>query len=307
MKKVLITGSNGFVGSNLVEDLKGRYQVFGLVRHKSAVSSDELFKWDQLDKVPEVDHIIHLAGKAHDTKNTSAAQEYFDVNLGLTKQIFEHFLRSNARSFIFFSSIKAVSDNPGDEILAEDYPADPLTPYGQSKLAAEKYILSQDLPPDKKIYILRPCMIHGPGNKGNLNLLFKVAKTGIPWPLGRYENNRSMVSIDNITYVINQILDKTVQSGVYHVADDEYVSTNEIISLMAESMGREPRFCMVPSFVVDSIAKLGDYIPFALNSERLQKLTENYIVSNQKIKRALDIDRMPVTAKQGFKKTLDSF
>lgn len=289
-----------------MENLGVRHEVYELVKRRTQ-PTDRIFVWNELQKVPEVDCIIHLAGKAHDTKNTSSAKEYFDVNLGLTQQIFDYFLMSRAQRFIYFSSVKAVSDNPGDEILTEDYTPDPLTPYGQSKLEAENYILGHTLPKDKKIFILRPCMIHGPGNKGNLNLLFKVAKMGIPWPLGLYENKRSMVSMDNVMFVMNEILKKNVHSGVYHLADDEFVSTNEIIMLMSQTLARKPRLWLVPKSVVESIAKMGNYLPLPLNSERLQKLTETYLVSNQKIKRALEIERMPVTAKQGLMKTLNSF
>ena len=82
-------------------------------------------------------------------------------------------------------------------ILTEDTIPNPKTHYGISKLQAENYILDQKLPEGKRVYILRPCMIHGPGNKGNLNLLYTLVKKGFPWPLGAFENQRSFLSIDN--------------------------------------------------------------------------------------------------------------
>ena len=68
---------------------------------------------------------------------------------------------------------------------------------------------------DKQVYILRPCMIHGSGNKGNLNLLYNVVRKGIPWPLGAFENRRSFTSIDNLCYVVEGLLTKEVGSGIY--------------------------------------------------------------------------------------------
>ncbi len=103
---------------------------------------ERIFGWDELGKVPTVDAIVHLAGKAHDTKNRSEAQVYFDVNTGLTQKIFDYFLRSDAQTFIFFSSVKAAADSVQGEALTEEVvPPHPIGPYGESKIRAEEYIL----------------------------------------------------------------------------------------------------------------------------------------------------------------------
>ena len=206
--KILITGINGFVGTNFTNSWFRNHKIVGLDIHQPEKEGVErIFGWDELGKVPPVDAIVHLAGKEHDTKNRSEAQVYFDVNTGLTQKIFDYFLQSDARTFIFFSSVKAAADSvPGDVLTEEVVPA-PIGPYGESKIRAEEYILSKwsvvsSQLSEKKVYILRPCMIHGPGNKGNLNLLYSVVKKGIPWPLGAYENRRSFCSIGNISVSI---------------------------------------------------------------------------------------------------------
>ncbi|MDP3444052.1 MAG: NAD-dependent epimerase/dehydratase family protein, partial [Ignavibacteria bacterium] len=214
--KVLITGSSGFVGSNLIQTMKDDYELFGLdIKKGDVFDENHVFNWHELGKIPNIDVIIHLAGKAHDTKNTTSDQEYFDVNLGLTQKIFDFFLLSQAKTFIFFSSVKAVADTVEGDILSEDSIPVPQSPYGKSKLAAEQYILSKKIPEHKSVYIIRPCMIHGPGNKGNLNLLFSMVQKGIPWPLGAFNNQRSFASIDNVTYIIHQILEQNIPSGIY--------------------------------------------------------------------------------------------
>jgi len=267
----------------------------------------EVYSWEYLNQVPGVDVVIHLAGKAHDTKNSIADQEYFDINVGLTKRIFDHFLLSGAKKFIFFSSVKAVADTvDGDELTEEAIPA-PQTPYGKSKLEAERYFLSQPVPSDKQVYILRPCMIHGPGNKGNLNLLYTLVKKGIPYPLGAFENRRSFVSIRNLRYVIERIIEQDVAPGIYQVADDEPLATNQLISLMAGSLNRKPRIWKVNKGLIKGFSRMGDRYNLPLNSERMKKLTESYIISNKKIKKALDIGSMPETAEEGMRSTLRSF
>ena len=160
---------------------------------------------------------------------------------------------------------------------------------------------------DKQVYILRPCMIHGPGNKGNLNLLYNVVKKGIPWPLGSFENRRSFTSIDNLCYVIEGLLTKAVPGGIYHMGDDEAMSTNELIATICEAMGKQPHIWKINKSLMEGFAGLGSLLHLPLNKERLRKLTENYVVSNAKIKNALGIEKMPVTAKEGLIKTIQSF
>ena len=322
---ILITGVHGFVGSNLVVALKGHHSLYGLdivAPEKEGVV--KTFAWKDIETtsfpmqfLPKFDAIIHLAGKAHDTKNQSASQVYFDINTGLTQKIFDFFLESSVKKFIFFSSVKAAADSVVGDMLTEDVIPTPVGPYGESKIAAEEYILSKlrsehgelkvTMQRDKQVYILRPCMIHGPGNKGNLNLLYNVVKKGIPWPLGDFENKRSFTSIDNLCYVVEGLLTKDVASGIYHMGDDEALSTNELIALMCEAMGKEPHIWKMNRKMMEGCAGLGTLLHLPLNTERLRKLTENYVVSNEKIKSALGIDRMPVRAADGIMKTIRSF
>ena len=322
---ILITGIHGFVGSNLVVALKNHHVLYGLdiiAPEKEGVV--KTFAWKDIEttsfpmqQLPQFDAIIHLAGKAHDTKNQSEAQVYFDINTGLTQKIFDFFLESKARKFIFFSSVKAAADSVVGDMLTEDVIPTPVGPYGESKIAAEEYILSKlrgehgelkvAMQRNKQVYILRPCMIHGPGNKGNLNLLYNVVKKGIPWPLGDFENKRSFTSIDNLCYVVEGLLTKDIASGIYHMGDDEALSTNELIALMCEAMGKEPHIWKMNRKMMEGCAGLGTLLHLPLNTERLRKLTENYVVSNEKIKSALGIEKMPVRAAEGIMKTIRSF
>jgi nucleoside-diphosphate-sugar epimerase len=311
--KILITGINGFVGTNFTNSWSKNHTLFGLdIKQPEKEGVERTFGWDELGKVPPVDAIVHLAGKAHDTKNESEAQVYFDVNTGLTQKIFDYFLQSDARTFIFFSSVKAAADSVPGEVLTEDVVPAPVGPYGESKIRAEEYIIRawnhDSRAGTKNIYILRPCMIHGPGNKGNLNLLYNVVRKGIPWPLGAYENRRSFCSIGNISYVVEQLIVKEdIESGIYHVGDDEPLSTNELIKLISESVGKKAHIWKFPKGMMSAAASVGGSLHLPLNKERLRKLTENYVVSNEKIKRALGIEKMPLSAQEGMRKTLDSF
>ena len=171
----------------------------------------------------------------------------------------------------------------------------------------KKYILSKKIPKNKKVYILRPCMIHGPNNKGNLNLLYNFVSRKIPWPLGSFENKRSFCSIDNLIFIISEIIQREdIPSGIYNVADDDPLSTNELVKLIAKSKNIKLRIINISKTFIILLTKIGDYFHLPLNSERLQKLTQSFVVNNNKIKNILGKE-LPYSSKQGLLKTLKSF
>lgn len=296
---VIITGSSGFVGVNLAKYLVNKNIKVSALSLRNA-------EWkSQIEK--KSDAVIHLAGKAHDTSNVSDPDEYYQINRDLTVKLFDEFLNSDIKKFFYFSSVKAAADIV-DGILKETDDVNPITHYGKSKIEAEKYILNQALPENKKVYIIRPCMIHGPGNKGNLNLLYKIVEKGLPWPLAAFENKRSFLSIDNLNFMMYQMLIKeNLPSGIYNFADDKAISTNELITTVNQALEKRAKLWKISKNLIEKAAAFGDKLHLPLNSERLKKLTESYVVSNQKIKSSLEIEKLPVTAEEGLIKTIKSF
>lgn len=290
---IFLTGASGFVGNNLISFLNNQFVIHRYQRN-SPICIDQAI-------------VIHLAGKAHDLNKVANPVEYYEANYELSKQLFDAFLESSATIFVFMSSVKAVADTITG-VLTEDVEAKPQTHYGKSKRLAEQYIISKKIPEGKRVYILRPCMIHGPGNKGNLNLLYQLVTKNLPWPLSAFQNQRSFCSIENVCYVIQQIVEREdIPSGVYNLSDDEAISTNELIQLIAGIIHKKPRILPVSKKLIFAIARLGDILRLPLNTERLGKLTENFVVSNTKIKAALQIKKLPISSKEGLIKTINSF
>jgi len=300
---LLITGLNGFVGGNLVAKFKDHHTIYGLdivAPQKEGVY--KTFDWNELDRIPAVEVIIHLAGLAHDVNNTKLEKDYYHVNTELTKTIFNFFLTSSAQTFIYFSTVKAVCDF-SDIPLVETVIAEPSTIYGKSKRKAEEYILN-NLPYDGRlVYILRPCMIHGPQPKGNLVSLYNYFRRGFPYPLANFSNNRSYLSINNLIFILERILVSKMESGIYHVSDDEPLSTNEIIEMIGEVINKKPLMINLPKWMIKTMGHLGTVFHLPVNDGAVKKLTSNYLVSNCKLKKALNIE-LPMSAKEGMLLTL---
>ena len=283
--KILITGAYGFVGTNLCKYLAEKgHECLALdipAAKRDDVPYVSFYTWDELDKLPVVDAVVHLAGKAHDIKKVASEQSYFDINVGLTEKIFA---AAKTTRFIYFSSSKA--DANGNA-------------YGRSKLAAEQFL-------NGRAIVLRPAMIHGPGNKGNLNLLWGIARRGLPWPLAAFENKRSFTSIANICAAVEALCERG-ENGIYPIADDEMISTNRLIELIAETCGKRAKLWRVPKGVMRMVAKIGDVLHLPLNTERIVKLTEDSFVNNSHLKSQLGWNRMPIRAEEGMRRTLRSF
>jgi nucleoside-diphosphate-sugar epimerase len=292
MSKIYLTGSTGFVGRSF-------FSFYNEYVIELSSRNEEMY-------LNNVLCVLHLAGRNIDTKKSDSILDYYQVNSELTKKVFDAFLASDAKVFITLSSVKAVADEvEGD--LTEEHEPNPITHYGKSKLLAEHYILSKEIPASKRVYILRPCMIHGPGNKGNLNLLYSLVSKRIPWPLGAFENKRSYCSIGNLLFIIKELIEREdIPSGVYNVADDEPLSTNDLIGVLAETQHRKPLIWNIPKPIVQFVAKLGNSLKLPLNEERLQKLTGSYVVSNKKLRNAIG-KPLPVSSKAGLIKTFQSF
>lgn len=297
--KGLIAGSSGFIGKNLTEyldtysDSNYNYITRSDLNSDFQISSDIYF-------------VVNLIGKAHDTDANTDSKEFYKINTEISNRIYEKFLSSNATVFISISSIKAVSD-VGSINLTEDVFPDPKTHYGKSKLLAERYIIEKGIPHGKRVYILRPCMVHGPNNKGNLNLLYKFISKGFPWPLGAFENERSFCSIENLCFVINELLYRQdIPSGIYNVSDDDPISTNDLVALIASFQRVRIKQIKLNVFLVKSFAFIGDLFNLSFNSDRLNKLTGNFVVNSSKLKSALG-KPLPVSSKEGLIHTLKSF
>jgi nucleoside-diphosphate-sugar epimerase len=306
---ILITGITGFAGTNLVRHFSGcnGWRIFGHTRDVPRALG--IFSAGQVTLVPEVtanvldqhqiDVVVHLAGIAHDLSNQYKPEDYYRVNDLNTRRVYDAFRNSKATRFIYVSSIKAVADVASSPVSEEATPQ-PSTDYGKSKLQAEQYILSNIPDPGKRFFILRPCMIHGPGNKGNLNLLYNYVRKGLPFPLGSFKNQRSFLNVENFNFIAEQLMSENITSGIYHLADPGFLSTTDLVKLIGEGMNRRVSVWNVPAPLITLMFT-------AIGKRRmLIKLSEDMMVSNAKLLGQLTRP-LPVTLQQGIINTIQSF
>lgn len=297
---VTIFGSSGFIGKNLTESLRDEFNV-------QEVSLRNPLWETEIDETADI--FINLIGKAHDHKGLASDEDYYLANIEIAQKIFSVFEKSSAKMLIHISSLAAIEEYESLVPLEESAPCHPVSIYGKTKRMAEEWLLSQHLPSQKKLVIVRPPMVHGPGDRGNLDLLYKIISKGIPYPLAAFQNQRSFISINNFIFYIRQIMlgSQELETGIYHISDDEPVGTREIIEIIRKTENIKSMDLNLPKIVVKAIARIGDFIPIPLNSKKLKKLTNNLIVSNKKINILLKINNLPLTAKEGLELTIKSF
>lgn len=297
--KIILFGGSGFIGKNVMKKFP-----------KNSIVPISLRTDEWKNNLPsEAEVFINLIGKAHDHEGRASYADYYEANVELTKQIFSEFFKSKAQLLIHISSIAALEELESPYPLKEEDFNNPLSHYGKTKREAEIWLLNQHLPKEKKIIILRPPLVHGEGDKGNLGLLYKFISKGIPYPLSAFENSRSFLSIDNFIFFLKEIINNQdkLDSGIYHIADDEVLSTKEILEIIKRVENKKIIDLYIPPIVIKVLAKIGDFSPFPLNTKRLKKMTSNLEISNQKIKSVLDIKKLPISAEKGIEITIKSF
>lgn len=233
MKKVLITGSSGFIGSYFVNRYKNRYEIksFSFLR-------------DDINSLNcnGVDVVLHLSGLVH-KMGGATKEEYEKANVTQTLELAKKAKNSGVRQFIFMSTVKACGEE-SDEIYTENTKCNPIDEYGKSKLKAE--IELQKLEDDDfKISIVRTPIVYGYGVKANMRSLINVIDRVSILPLGGIDNRRSMVYVGNLSHLVDTIIDRE-KKGVFLAGDDEYLSTTKLCELIAQNLNKKIYLVKIP-------------------------------------------------------------
>lgn len=282
IKKVLLTGANGFIGQVLATQLLAAgIEVKALVRDKTiqpeleSVVLDLTCDWE-INPCEGVDTVFHLAGKAHALSEIAADdKEYQLINTEGTRKLLEAAKQAGVERFVFFSSVKAVGDMA--VMQDESNQTQPDTPYGQSKRAAEELVLNGGYVPHP--VVIRPCMVYGNSEKGNLPRMISAIKRGFFPPLPEVHNHRSMVHVEDLARATLLAAQNPQAAGqIYIVSDGQTYSTRQLYELICSALNKRPLPVSIPISLLKGLAKIGDKIGhqrgqrFMFDSDTLEKL-----------------------------------
>jgi nucleoside-diphosphate-sugar epimerase len=310
--RILITGAGGFIGRPLCDALvqKG-YGVTGVVRTSQsednlqsgvdfkAVGDLEVFEdWEAL--LTGVDSVCHLAAKVHvmGADSAKALDEYRSANVVVTEKLLRAAVSAGVRRFVFLSSVKALGEGcrtPYTETSA----ADPIDPYGVSKLEAEQAVKAVGNETGIETVILRLPLVYGPGVRANFLRLMKMVAKGFPLPLSGVTNRRSMIYLGNLVDALQVCLHHEKAAGeTFMVSDGDDFSTPGLIREIAGAMGRKPRLLPFPPTLLRATGTL------AGKGQEVDRLLSSLSVDTRKIRSSLDWVP-PYTVQQGIARTVE--
>jgi nucleoside-diphosphate-sugar epimerase len=321
---ILVTGATGFVGQQLCSYLLAKgYQVRGTFRHSSKIL-EQLpdVEWIQVTDIgpstnwheilTNVHYVVHLAALAHQLgkKGEGRYAEFMAINAEGSAHLAQAVATSTSvKRLILLSSIGVVK-SLSNEIITETTPCIPDTDYGRSKFAGEKRI--QEILKDTQVdwCILRPPLVYGPSNPGNMARLLKLIHTGLPLPLGGVNNQRSFVYVGNLIEAIERCLwHPGASRRTFFISDREVVSTVELLDMLAQKANKPLRLFTVPRSLMKGVATLGDLLSQALgrsvgiDSYSLSRLLGSLYVDSSPLYEALEWSP-PFTLAQGIEATL---
>lgn len=310
MKKILITGANGFIGNSLYKRLlKTGRSCVGTVRSNNLNSSNVNIEYIPVDNIGistnwkialrDVDCIIHCAGRAHIMKKIDANEEKFfnSVNVDGTKQLAKQAAELGVKRLVFLSSIKVNGEVTQEkEIFRYDDTPNPKDAYAKSKLEAEKVLWKASNELGLEIVIVRLPLVYGFDVRGNLARLIKLVKSGVFLPLSLIQNQRSMIGIDNLVDFLICCVDHPNAAGkTFLISDGEDLSTPDLINYLAASMGKRVRLFPFPIFLLKFLSSIFG------RREEFDRLTGSLRIDNSYTKEILNWTP-PLSVEEGIRK-----
>jgi len=293
-KRVLVTGASGFIGRVLCRRLKETgCSVRALLRREAEGSWDESVRCDlgreplPVGALAGVDTVFHLAGVAH----TRGVPEeiYWQVNLEGTRALVETAVVQGVRRFVFFSSVKAMADPPGDRCVDEGWTREPADAYGRSKRAAEEVVLAAGCESGLHAVVLRPTLVYGSGVKGNLLKILRLVASGWCPPLPDTGNRRSMVHVEDLCdLALAAVVDPVASGRRYIAADEGHHSTRELYEGLCRALGRPVPRWQVPASLLRLAGRAGDLAsallrrPLPLDSGLVSRLLDSACYSGRR-------------------------
>lgn len=275
--KLLITGANGYLGSRFLNQYKNKYsfEKFSLLTQKL-----ENINFDSIEI------LLHCAALVHQNIEHSY-EKYHEINVEYPVKLAKLAKQNSVKQFVFISTIAVYGEN--EEKLDENIICSPITPYGKSKLEAEKQLLELN-DNNFTVTIIRPTMIYGKNAPGNIDSLVRLVKEVPLLPLGRIENKRSFISIQNLCHLVDEVITQQ-KAGIFLASDDEPLSTSKLIQLISKNLDKKIYLIRIPFF--ESLLKI-------LKPSFHKRLYGSLEVDNSITKQKLNLSN-PYSVEEGIK------
>lgn len=266
MTRVLVTGANGFIGRGLCETLAARgFAVRAAVRTPVALPGEvrtvgEIGPGTEWRRVlAHVDAVVHLAARAHVMRDAAAdpLADYRAINVAGTARLAQECAAARVPRLVFVSSIKVNGERSGAIPFTEADPPAPEDAYGVSKREAEEELRSIAAATGLEAVVVRPCLVYGPGVRGNLDRLLRAIERGIPLPLASLRNRRSLMGLTNLCdLLVRCATDPRAAGQTFLASDGADLSTPQLIRWLADGVGRPARLFSVPRSWLELAARL---------------------------------------------------
>jgi UDP-glucose 4-epimerase len=300
-RRYLVTGAQGFIATALCCSLQARgHLVRAVIRHPGQGHWDESIHCDlgakplPAELMDGVDGVFHLAGIAH-VQDIAGVPDavYQRINVDATSALLDSAARRGVKGFVYFSSIKAAAD-PGPHCVDESWDAAPSDAYGRSKREAEQRVLAVGRATGMHVCNLRPCLVYGPGVKGNLARMIDAIERGVFPPLPEFNNRRSMVGLNDLIEAAWLAMNRREANGrTYIVSDGEPYSTRALFVAISRALGKPVPGWSIPSVVLRAGAAAGDLAaritdrPMPFSSAVLDRLRGSACYRSEQIRRQL--------------------
>ena len=304
-KTILVTGATGVAGPAIVNKLlKKGYCVKIFSRHcmdhNGFPNEVKRCPGDILDPravsqaMKNVDCVLHLAAKLHDTRGTTLEDAYQNINVNGTRILLNKARSSGVRRFVFFSTINVYGASSSHQPFDESAPVSPIEAYSRSKVAAENIVLEagKEAPNNFDVVVLRLAAVYGKGMKGNYNILIRYLKKGGFVMLGNGDNRRTLIFDEDLAQACVIALEHPNAGGkIYNVTDGATHTFSEIVFAMCKAMGRKPFFIKIPEPWIRGLIRINhkknSILPLNIFCQAAEKQMESLEVSGQKIQTEL--------------------
>ena len=262
---VLLTGASGFVGRHIAPILRDNGWIVRRAVRRPTENTDDMLipsidaATDWREALADCEAVVHLAARAHRPNDNPAVDLYRPVNTDGTLQLARCAAQAGVSQFVYVSSILVNGGTTDGRLpFREDDTPQPRGTYGKSKADAESGLQAMAHAHDMRVTVIRPPLVYGSGARGNFRLLVRTVQLGLPLPFASIRNRRAFLAVDNLSsFIVDRLSRANERFDIFLVADQEQISTPELVGRIARAAGTTAHLFPLPTFVLSALFRAG--------------------------------------------------